>query len=69
MNAQQYTDLLYRVGNGEGVEAILASMGIDSNVGTQWLKDHPSARGDIAAAKASGVTAKSVMDSDGRARL
>jgi len=43
--------IVQRVSQGEGVEAILASLGIDSDLGCQWLKDHPEAKGRIQAAK------------------
>lgn len=51
MSEAQLTELIGRVASGEGVEAILASMGIDSNIGCNWLKKHADAAAQIAAAK------------------
>lgn len=45
-------EIVKRVQSGMGVEAALAELNIDSNIGMAWLKAHPTARADLAAAKA-----------------
>lgn len=47
----QLDEIVRRVGAGEGVEAILASLNIGSDEGMRWLQAHPEAKGRIAAAK------------------
>lgn len=54
MTEETLEAIISRVSDGEGVEAILKSMGIDSLIGTLELKSHPSAKGRIAEAKRQG---------------
>lgn len=51
LESLDYPGLLARVERGEGVEAILADMGVNSTVACQWLRKHPTAKADIADAK------------------
>ena len=55
----QIDDLVSRVGQGEGVEAIIASMGLDPLLETMNLQAHPTAAGRIKAVK-------EAIGSDGR---
>lgn len=60
MTDDQLAELVRRVGGGEGVEAIIASMGLDSNRTCDWLKKHQTARSRINAAKAAAIESRRV---------
>lgn len=57
MSEPQIQVLLGLVAEGLGVEAALASMGVDVNIALDELKKHPSAKGLISDAKKQGVIA------------
>ena len=52
----QHAELIDRVKKGEGVRAIIQSMGIDPDQGMKWLKDNY--RPEMKAAKQEQITMK-----------
>lgn len=51
MREDQLDALVEAVRTGQGVEAALAGMGINSDVAMRWLKAHPNARTRLDEAK------------------
>lgn len=58
MNEDNLSAIVARVRAGEGLEDILASMDLNSEIATDWLKKHPTAKFQISQAKLLGNAAR-----------
>lgn len=57
--------IVSRVQGGEGLEAILADMGFDSEIATDWLKKHPTAKYQISQSKLAGNAVRAQIAAGG----